>query len=204
MNVFAILAFVVWIYLLSVFYRGKMGFFYFIFGSIGSFFFLMLYLKPILMPVLVQLVTSVTGILGRGTGLFEAYRDYSILFIESPKDGGALSLYIDFECSGIIEILVFISLLAFFQVYGIWQRIVIGAIGCVVIFFSNVTRIFIICVMIRLWGNEVYYLAHTLIGRIVFYIFAVLLYYFVFTKAQIVRQKVGGFSYAQNNKVADK
>ena len=204
MNVFAILAFVVWIYLLSVFYRGKMGFFYFIFGSIGSFFFLMLYLKPILMPVLVQLVTSVTGILGRGTGLFEAYRDYSILFIESPKDGGALSLYIDFECSGIIEILVFISLLAFFQVYGIWQRIVIGAIGCVVIFFSNVTRIFIICVMIRLWGNEVYFLAHTLIGRIVFYIFAVLLYYFVFTKAQIVRQKVGGFSYAQNNKVADK
>lgn len=204
MNVFAILAFVVWIYLLSVFYRGKMGFFYFIFGSIGSFFFLMLYLKPILMPVLVQLVTSVTGILGKGTGLFEAYRDYSILFIESPKDGGALSLYIDFECSGIIEILVFISLLAFFQVYGIWQRIVIGAIGCVVIFFSNVTRIFIICVMIRIWGNEVYYLAHTLIGRIVFYIFAVLLYYFVFTKAQIVRQKVGGFSYAQNNKVADK
>jgi len=204
MNVFAILAFVVWIYLLSVFYRGKMGFFYFIFGSIGSFFFLMLYLKPILMPVLVQLVTSVTGILGRGTGLFEAYRDYSILFIESPKDGGALSLYIDFECSGIIEILVFISLLAFFQVYGVWQRIVIGAIGCVVIFFSNVTRIFIICVMIRIWGNEVYYLAHTLIGRIVFYIFAVLLYYFVFTKAQIVRQKVGGFSYAQNNKVADK
>lgn len=204
MNVFAILAFVVWIYLLSVFYRGKMGFFYFIFGSIGSFFFLMLYLKPILMPVLVQLVTSVTGILGRGTGLFEAYRDYSILFIESPKDGGALSLYIDFECSGIIEILVFVSLLAFFQVYGVWQRIVIGAIGCVVIFFSNVTRIFIICVMIRIWGNEVYYLAHTLIGRIVFYIFAVLLYYFVFTKAQIVRQKVGGFSYAQNNKVADK
>lgn len=204
MNVFAILAFVVWIYLLSVFYRGKMGFFYFIFGSIGSFFFLMLYLKPILMPVLVQLVTSVTGILGKGTGLFEAYRDYSILFIESPKDGGALSLYIDFECSGIIEILVFISLLAFFQVYGVWQRIVIGAIGCVVIFFSNVTRIFIICVMIRIWGNEVYYLAHTLIGRIVFYIFAVLLYYFVFTKAQIVRQKVGGFSYAQNNKVADK
>lgn len=204
MNVFAILAFVVWIYLLSVFYRGKMGFFYFIFGSIGSFFFLMLYLKPVLMPVLVQLVTSVTGILGRGTGLFEAYRDYSILFIESPKDGGALSLYIDFECSGIIEILVFVSLLAFFQVYGVWQRIVIGAIGCVVIFFSNVTRIFIICVMIRIWGNEVYYLAHTLIGRIVFYIFAVLLYYFVFTKAQIVRQKVGGFSYAQNNKVADK
>lgn len=204
MNVFAILAFVVWVYLLSVFYRGKMGFFYFIFGSIGSFFFLMLYLKPILMPVLVQLVTSVTGIMGKGTGLFEAYRDYSILFIESPKDGGALSLYIDFECSGIIEILVFISLLAFFQVYGIWQRIVIGAIGCVVIFFSNVTRIFIICVMIRIWGNEVYYLAHTLIGRIVFYIFAVLLYYFVFTKAQIVRQKVGGFSYAQNNKVADK
>ncbi len=204
MNVFAILAFVVWIYLLSVFYRGKMGFFYFIFGSIGSFFFLMLYLKPVLMPVLVQLVTSVTGILGKGTGLFEAYRDYSILFIESPKDGGALSLYIDFECSGIIEILVFISLLAFFQVYGIWQRIVIGAIGCVVIFFSNVTRIFIICVMIRIWGNEVYFLAHTLIGRIVFYIFAVLLYYFVFTKAQIVRQKVGGFSYAQNNKVADK
>lgn len=204
MNVLIILAILVWLYVLSVFYRGKMGFFYFLFGSIGAFIFLMILFRPIFMPILVHLVTSVSGMLGKVTGLYESYRDYSILFIESPKDGSALSLYIDFECSGIIEMLVFVSLLMFFQVYGIWQRIVIGVVGCVVIFFSNVTRIFIICTMIRIWGIDVYYLAHTLIGRIVFYIFAVLLYYFVFTKAQIVRQKVGGFSYAQSNKNTDK
>lgn len=199
MNVLVLVTLVVWIYLLTVFHRGKLGFFYFLFGSIGCFFFLMIFVEPYVTSVLVQLVTSVTGRIGEWTGLFEAYRDYSILFVESTKDGGALSLYIDYECSGVIEMMVFVSLLAFFQVYEVWQRVVVGVVGCVVIFFSNVLRIFIICGIIRVWGNESYYIAHTLVGRLVFYAMAILLYYLAFTKAQIIRQKVGGFSYAQHN-----
>ncbi len=200
MNFLVLAAFIVWIYLLSVFKRGKLDFFAYIFGSVGLFIFMMIYIQPVVTDILVQLVTSVTGVIGNITGMYESYHDYSILFITNSVTRESISLYVDYECSGIIEMMAFISLLAFFQVYDIWQRIVIGILGCIAIFFSNVIRIFTICAMIKIWGNDVYYIAHTVVGRLVFYVLAVLLYYYVFTHAQIIKQKVGGFNYAEHNK----
>ena len=204
MNVFAIICVVLWIYALSVFRRGKLDFFRYIVGSVGLFVFMMIFLEPLLVGPLVSLVTSASGIVGDVTGLFESYHDYSILFVTCEATGESLSLYIDYECSGVIEMMAFVALLAFFQVYDVWQRFIVGVLGCIGIFFSNVIRITVICGIIRVWGNDVYYIAHTIVGRIVFYILAVLLYYYVFTHAQIICQKIGGFNYAENNQSADK
>lgn len=204
MNVFAIICVFLWLYALSVFRRGKLDFFRFLVGSVGLFIFMMIFLEPILVTPLVSLVTSATGIVGDVTGLFESYHDYSILFVTCEKTGESLSLYIDYECSGVIEMMAFVALLAFFQVYDIWQRFVVGIIGCMAIFFSNVIRITVICIIIMLWGNDAYYIAHTIVGRIVFYILAVILYYYVFTHAQIIRQKIGGFNYAGDTSSSDK
>lgn len=190
----------IWVYLLSVFKRAKLDFFHYIAGSVGTFLFMMIFIQPLMTGFLIHLVTSVAGVFGKLTGIFEAYRDYSILFVTNNVTKESISLYVDYECSGVIEMMVFVSLLAFFQVYEVWQRIIIGILGCVAIFFSNVIRIFIICFMIKVGGNDVYYMAHTIVGRLVFYAFAILLYYYVFTYAQIKKQKVGGFSYAQHNK----
>jgi len=77
-------------------------------------------------------------------------------------------------------------------------------IGCVCIFFFNVIRIVIICAIIFQFGSGSYYVAHTIIGRLVFYTLSILLYYYVFTKQQIVKQKVGGFSYAEHNENTNK
>lgn len=196
MNFLVIGAIILWMYLLNVFKRGKLDFFRYLIGSMGVFVFMIICVQPYVTKVLIQLVTSVSGVFGRMTGVFEAYRDYSILFVENKVTGEAISLYVDYECSGVIEMFVFLSLLVFFQVYEIWQRFVIGIIGCIVIFFSNVFRIFIICFIIKLGGNDMYYFAHTIVGRLFFYVLAILLYYYVFTYAQIKKQKVGGFNYA--------
>ncbi len=204
MNVFAVICVLLWLYALSVFRRGKLDFFYFLTGSVGLFIFMMIFLEPFLVSPLVNLVTSATGIVGELTGMFESYQDYSILFVTCKGTGESLSLYIDFECSGVIEMMAFIALLAFFQVNDIWQRFVVGVLGCIAILFSNVIRITTICIIIMIWGNDAYYIAHTIVGRIVFYILAVLLYYYVFTHAQIIRQKVGGFNYAGDSASSDK
>lgn len=198
-NVFAIICFVIWIYLLSVFRRGKLDFFRYLLGSVGLFIFMMIFLEPVLTGYLVKWVTSATGVVGSVTGLFNSYHDYSIIFVNCSRTGEALSLYVDYECSGIIEMMAFVALLVFFQVYEVWQRVVVGILGCIAIFFSNVVRISVICIIIKIWGNSSYYIAHTIIGRIVFYILAVLLYYYVFTHAQIIKQKIGGFKYAEHN-----
>ena len=89
----------------------------------------------------------------------------------------------------------FVSLVAFFRVYTVYERVVVGILGTFYIIFANALRIIAICVIIYIWGMPSYYVAHTFIGRLIFYGLSVLLYFFVFTKTQIVRQKVGGFTY---------
>ncbi|MBR3463926.1 MAG: exosortase family protein XrtG, partial [Clostridiales bacterium] len=99
------------------------------------------------------------------------------------------------ECSGVIEISAFLSLLLFFSVYHIPERIYIGVIGTLYTLVTNALRIVIICFVIHFCGTDYYYFAHTFVGRIVFYILQVVLYFYVFTRPQIKRTKTGGFAY---------
>lgn len=194
MNWILILLIVIWIYVLSIFKRKKQGFFFFLLGSVGTFLFSFVILYPILTEPLARLVCDITGVVGRLTGIFKAYSSYGILFIENVT-GGPVSLYVDFECAGLVENLVFISLLLFFPAYKWYEKIWVGALGVTGVMAANVLRLTIICIMIHVWGNEMYYLAHTIVGRLVFYVLSIMLYFYIFTRRQIKRQQVGEFSY---------
>lgn len=191
--VIIVLLSVLWAYGLSIFKRRKQAFFYFITGSTGIFVLCFAVLEPVLTVPLARLVCYLTGAVGRLTGAFAAYASYGILFIENAD--GPVSLYVDFECAGVVEILVFLSLLVFFQAYRWYEKLWIGALGCMGIMAANVLRLTIICIMIHLKGNEIYYLAHTIVGRFVFYVLAIMLYFYVFTRRQIRQQRVGEFQY---------
>jgi len=185
---------IIWIYVLSIFHRKKQSFFFFFVGSVGLFVFLFLIFEPILTAPLAKLVCYLTGGVGKITGMFSAFASYGILFIDESR-GGPVSLYIDFECAGLVEILVFISLIAFFQAYKWKERIVMGILGVISIIATNVLRLSVICVMIHFMGNEIYYLAHTIVGRLVFYLITIIIYFYVFTRRQIKVQRVGEFEY---------
>ena len=196
MTIFTVVCFLVWIYLLSVFTRGKLYFYQFIWGSVGLFVFMMMWIQPVAIRPLTSLVCSAAGVAGRMTGFYESYSEYSMLFVQHGSE--AISLCIDYECSGIIEMMAYVSMLAFFRVYDWMQRIILSVLGCMMIFFANIIRLFVICTTIYYFGNDVYYIAHTIVGRIIFYALSVILYYYIFTKSQIVKQKIGGFHYAKN------
>ncbi len=183
----------IWWYLLRVTDRAKLDFWHFVLGSAGLFIFLIVLVQPVLTKPLARLVAAVAGLFGSLTHTFAAFFRYGVLFIQSPQ--GAMTLQIDFECSGIIEILAFLSLLLFFRVYTRNERAVIGLIGTVGIILANVLRIIVICEMIYFLGPNAYYAAHSLVGRFIFYGLSVLLYFYVFTKPQIVSMKVGIFKY---------
>lgn len=196
MTIFTVVCFLVWIYLLSVFTRGKLYFYQFIWGSVGLFVFMMMWIQPVAIRPLTNLVCSVAGVAGRMTGFYESYSEYSMLFVQHGSE--AISLCIDYECSGIIEMMAYVSMLAFFRVYDWMQRIILSVLGCMMIFFANIIRLFVIGTTIYYFGNDAYYIAHTIVGRIIFYALSVILYYYIFTKSQIVKQKIGGFHYAKN------
>ncbi len=188
-----VVLFIVWIYILTVFKRRKLEFFYFLTGSIGTFLFAFALLRNFLTNILTTLTCFLTGLLGNALGIFKAYTSHSILFVENAD--GPISLYVDFECGGVIEILVFLSLIWFFAVYNVKQKLGISLVGIVWIIAANIIRLFSICLIINKFGNESYYMAHTIVGRLIFYALSIILYFYVFTRAQIRRQRVGEFGY---------
>ncbi|GAB1477376.1 exosortase family protein XrtG [Bacillota bacterium] len=190
-------AFIVWAYLLTVLQRARLHFYKFVLGSVGLFFILMMLVQPFVLMPLSMAVTAVSGVLGDAFKLYDAYYQYLILFI--PKNTTSISLVIDYECSGVVEIMAFSSLLWFFPLYNVMEKLLLNAIGIIVIFFANVLRLFIICTLIYYYGNEIFYFAHTLFGRIIFYLFSVVLYFYVFTRSHVIRQKVGAFTYGNRH-----
>lgn len=193
MNIVFIIVLVLWIYMLTVLKRGKLDFWYFIVGSVGLFVFMLIKVEPIVLEPLQKSVSAVAGMLGDMTGIYEGYFNKNIVFIETGN--AHISMYIDYECSGIVEILAFMSLLWFFPMYHTYEKAVLSIVGPAIIFAANIFRIFTICMIVHVFGGGSYFVAHSIIGRLVFYACTVLLYFFVFTKSQIIRQKVGGFKY---------
>ena len=191
--VLAVLAIALWIGLLEILRRAGLKFWRYLAGSCGAFLIFMILVRPVVTVPLARLVTALAGILGKVTGVFQAYFRYGVIFIETAK--GAITVSIDLECSGVIEISAFLSLLFLFSVYNIPERIYIGIIGTLYTIVTNAFRITIICLFIHFCGTDFYYVAHTFIGRIIFYVLQVILYFYVFTRPQIKRTKTGGFSY---------
>lgn len=184
---------IVWLYVLRVTRKSELPAWRFIWGSCGLFVIMMIFIRPYLTQPLAQVVAALAGGFGKLTGMFDSYFKYGVIFVDSKA--GAISLLIDFECSGILEIMAFVSLLAFFRAYTIYERVVVGILGTFYIILANALRIISICVIIYFRGMQAYYMAHTFVGRIIFYGLSVFLYFIVFTRTQIIRQKVGGFTY---------
>ena len=92
-----------WIYILTVLYRAKLNFWYYICGSVGLFIFSLILIEPYVVVPLQKAVSAVAGVIGGLTHLYDSYFQQGILFIQNG--GTSLSLYIDFECSGVIEML---------------------------------------------------------------------------------------------------
>lgn len=192
-NWIVVVAIVIWIYLLTVFKRAKLDFWYFTAGSAGLFTVAIIVLQPVLMLPMQNAIAAVSGLLGELTKTYESYFEKGLLFISHGTT--QMSLYIDFECSGIIETFAFLALLWFFPAYQFYEKIVVSVVGIIGIFIANVLRIFIICQVIYWGGQDMYFVAHSFVGRLVFYACTIALYFYVFTKEQVVRQKVGAFRY---------
>lgn len=195
--IISVAAIALWIWLLHVLKKAGLRFWRYLLGACGLFLIFMIIIRPWAVLPLARLVAAIAGIFGKVTGFYQAYFRYGVIFIESFN--GAITVNIDMECSGIIEIAAFVSLLTFYQIYNVPERIYVGIIGTLYTLLSNALRISVICTMIHFLGTDYYYLAHTVVGRIVFYVLQVILYFFVFTKPHVLKMKTGDFAYTKKD-----
>lgn len=191
-----------WVWLLRVLRKAGLKFWRYLLGSCGIFLILLILVRPWLVLPLARLIAAIAGIFGKVTGFYQAYYRYGVIFIESLN--GAITVNIDLECSGFIEISAFISLLAFYGIYNVPERIYIAVVGTLYTMLTNAFRIAVICTMIHFLGTDYYYVAHTIVGRIVFYVLQVILYFFIFTRPHVLKMKTGDFGYNKKEEIASK
>lgn len=183
---------IIWLYLLSVCKRGDLSFYHFLIGSIGLFILCMFqlpYYEHFVISGLVYLMSPI----GALTGMFQSFPHVGAFLINNNQT--AMSFYIDIECSGIIEMLVFVCLVLFFDIYTKKEKVLTSCVGVALIVGFNCIRMLCILTIIHFGGPNYYLISHSVVGRIVFYVLTIILYYKVFTKKQIDRQKVGDFAY---------
>ncbi len=189
-----------WLYFLHALKKAELFFWRFLVGSLGMFAILITTLQPVFTMPLARSVSALAGVVGDLTHSFTAYFKYGVIYV--PTAASSITLQVDFECSGLIEILAFLSLLTFFDVYSVTERVMAGIGGFCYIMLCNTLRIVMICLSVHFFGPEAYAVMHAFVGRIVFYILSILLYFYVFTKPQVVRMTVGKFTYGYHKKTS--
>lgn len=183
----------IWALNLYIFNKIKNQAAFMVIGMAGMFILMMVFIRPVLTDPTAKLIAALTGIVGKLTGTFSVYLRYGMLFISTPD--GSMTLKVDFECSGIVEIMIYLSILCFYRVYNLVERVILSVAGVIYIILSNAIRITAIALIIHSGGEQAYYIAHTYIGRLIFYALTIILYFYVFTKSQVMRMQVGSFSY---------
>ena len=83
--VIAILAVLLWIGLLEILRRAGLKFWRYLAGSCGLFLILMILVRPFVTVPLARVVTALAGIMGKVTGIFQAYFRYGVIFIDSAS-----------------------------------------------------------------------------------------------------------------------
>ena len=72
-----------WIYILTVLYRAKLNFWYYICGSVGLFIFSLILIEPYVVVPLQKAVSAVAGVIGGLTHLYDSFypewRNQSVL-----------------------------------------------------------------------------------------------------------------------------
>ncbi len=187
---------VVWAYVLTVFKRKNMSAFWFIWGVMGAFSLTFILFKDILAEGCAKCLEYLLLGVQHFCTFYDVYPTYNIVFVNSKES--AISLFIDYECSGAIEVLVLMSIILFFPKLSVLRRIIYIVLGFIYTMLANGLRMFAIAFAISKMGSRAYYMAHSVVGRIVFYILTVLLYFYMFTWQQIRTQITGRFAYGDS------
>lgn len=186
LNGWIILGTIIWVYGLSVLKRGKLAGFYFWWGSVGLFIIAAFICHPYFIWLIADLLANTLGLFAHLTHWFAVYPVSNYLQINVGHS--SVQLLIDYECSGAIELLAYLSLVAFYPLYNRQAKIMAGVFGSCWIFIANVLRLLLIIMVVKFCGAGALFWAHSVVGRLLFYLLVIILYYTVFTRPQFINQ----------------
>lgn len=179
-----------------LFFRAKrIGVLYFVGGAAGLAVWLtaLLYNSP-LADCLGRMSGAAAHSILAGAGIealfFQEGTGSEIILLLGPENWTVLA--ITPEASGLLEVCGYCGLLTFFPGLGIRRKAVAGAAGIAALLGANLLRLTVIGLLIRYGGRAMIFAAHTLVSRLLYFGFTVVIYWFVFTgpTLQAIRRKI--------------
>lgn len=176
---------VFWIYLLSVLKRAKIFGLYFWTASISTFVIITFLFHHQLSSIMASFITWILSFMGNWLNIFSTIINQNLVYLFAHNN--LVQISIDYECSGVLELLVFESLLLFYPIFSPLEKVLRTVEGFIWITCANIIRIMLVILSVKYLGSNGLYMSYLIIGRIIFYVLAITLYYNVFTKTQIVK-----------------
>ena len=182
-----------WLYVLSVLKRIGWSAAYVVLGVVGTFFIIISLANNNVISFLMRLNTSGAGVVGMLTGFYTVAPTLGIIHIVSGQS--AINLFITYECSALIELAAYIALLFFPFFKNLQQRLKLLGFGVIYLLLANMLRLTVTALIIHFLGLPSLIWAHVIVGRLIFYVLTIILYFYVFTRSQVLHIKIGRFDF---------
>lgn len=101
------------------------------------------------------------------------------------QDIGWTVLQVGIESSGLLEISVLVSLLLFYPGWSLTRRAFLIGMGAIAMWGANIIRMLVIVVMLNQFGKEALVLAHMYVGKAVFFVLVIAIFWTLITRTTL-------------------
>ena len=181
-------AVILWFIITVFFYRHRIWVFYYVWGAVGFTFLLILLLRGSFVEYQLEHQTAV--ILYHLLNIFNVKavvfdRAFGTLLVMVEVDQSWTTVNIDIESSSLLEMTILLGLLLFYPAYTRPKKLLLSLVAVTSVYLINILRLIIIVLSIHFWGRNMIFIAHTILGRFVFFILIVALYWEILTKPSL-------------------
>lgn len=148
-------------------------------------------IEPELQSLVAQSVNLTSRLMGVPTETFEAAPGALLVLVVS-QDIGWTMLQVTVESSGLLEAGVLTGMLMFYPGLSPRKRLTLIVIGLLATFAANVLRLSTIVFILHMTGKGSLLISHTIVGRAVFFVAVIVIYWFVMTRPTlgVIRRKL--------------
>ena len=176
----------VWLIAVLFFRLNRIWLPYYIIGSVGLAF-LVIYvgrhtpIEPMLQTAVAQGVHAVTQLVNIPTSTFESAPGALLVLVISQEIGWTM-LQVTVESSGLLESGVVLGMLMFYPAWSLKRRTSYVVLALLLTYVANIIRLLVIVGTLHFLGKDSLLISHTIIGRSVFFIGVILIYWYLLTR----------------------
>ncbi len=189
MNYWLLVLFALWAAAVIFLHHYRVWLPYYVIGAVGCAYWLVMGIKAaglevVIASLVAMTVSSISNLLGVSAKTF-ANAPGLLLVLVVTQNVGWTVLQVGVESSALLEMCVLSSLLIFYPGWSLSRRVFSIVVGVLATWGANIFRMMLIVILLTELGKPVLVLAHTFIGKAVFFSITVIIYWALITRPTI-------------------